>query len=183
MNTVLGRMPSLTSFSPVSPDHRKSPIAWSISINQITHCAEESVTHVWIGNCSIKWKLQLLIYSLLLISSCPRSQGKVGWRRIHSIAWVSKHSRECVLLVLFWTPAVLGNKSARPKKKKKKKILSWILFLINFFLICFWLHWVFVTVQIFSSCGAWASHCSGFSCWGARALGCMGFSSYGLWVP
>ena len=125
-------MPSLTSFSPVSPDHRKSPIAWSISINQITHSAEESVTHAWIGNCSIKWKLRLLTYSLLLISSCLRNQGKVGWRRIHSIAWVSKHSRECVLLVLSWTPAVLGNKSAR-----KKKNLSWILFLLNFFSFIF----------------------------------------------
>ena len=42
----------------------------------------------------------------------------------------------------------------------------------------FWLHWVFVAVCRLSlvaarggsSCGAWASRCSGFSC-GARALG------------
>ena len=26
-------------------------------------------------------------------------------------------------------------------------------------------------VQAFSSCGSWASHCSGFSCWGAWTPG------------
>ena len=30
---------------------------------------------------------------------------------------------------------------------------------------------------LLSSCGGWASDCSGFSCCGAWALGCMGFSS------
>ena len=44
----------------------------------------------------------------------------------------------------------------------------------------FWLCWVFVAAQAFlwlqwvgllSSCGAQASHCSGFSWRGARALG------------
>ena len=38
--------------------------------------------------------------------------------------------------------------------------------------------WVFVTVQAFSSCSAWASHCCGFSCCRARALG-QGLSSCG----
>ena len=34
-----------------------------------------------------------------------------------------------------------------------------------------------------SSCGAWASHSSGFFCCGARALVCPGFSSCGTWSP
>ena len=47
-------------------------------------------------------------------------------------------------------------------------------------LFYFWLHWVFVAAQSFSSCserglllscGAWASHCGGFSCCRAQALG------------
>ena len=33
--------------------------------------------------------------------------------------------------------------------------------------------------RLLSSCGAWASFCSVFSCWGTRALGCVGFSSLG----
>ena len=32
---------------------------------------------------------------------------------------------------------------------------------------------------LLSSCVAWASHCSGFSCWGPWALGLVGFSSCG----
>ena len=67
--------------------------------------------------------------------------------------------------------------------------------LINLFLI-FGLRWVFVAVcglplvgraGATLHCGAWASHCSGFSCWGAWALcvwasvvaahGRVGFSS------
>ena len=36
----------------------------------------------------------------------------------------------------------------------------------------FWLLWVFAAVHgLFSSCGARASHCAGFSCGGAQALG------------
>ena len=35
---------------------------------------------------------------------------------------------------------------------------------------------------LLSSCGAWASHCGGFSCWGAQAPGCMSFSSCGSWA-
>ena len=31
-------------------------------------------------------------------------------------------------------------------------------------------------------CGAWASHCRGFSCCGAQALGRTCFRSYGLWA-
>ena len=46
--------------------------------------------------------------------------------------------------------------------------------------IYFWLRWVFVAAHRLSLvavsrttllCGAWASHCGGFSCCGARALG------------
>ena len=40
----------------------------------------------------------------------------------------------------------------------------------------FWLCWVLLLLRLFSSCGAQASHCSGFSC-GAWALGCSGFTS------
>ena len=51
---------------------------------------------------------------------------------------------------------------------------------INLFI--YWLHWVFVAAHRLSlvaasgggatlHCGAWASHCSGFSCCGAWALG------------
>ena len=56
----------------------------------------------------------------------------------------------------------------------------------------FWLHWVFLAVHrlftscgeqgLLSSCGARASHCSGFSSGGARALGRLGFSSAGSWA-
>ena len=35
---------------------------------------------------------------------------------------------------------------------------------------------------LLSSCGAWASHCSGFSCWGAWALRHASFSSCGTWA-
>ena len=46
--------------------------------------------------------------------------------------------------------------------------------------VYFWLYWVFVAAQAFpscskwgllSSCGVWASPCSGFSCCGAQTLG------------
>ena len=54
--------------------------------------------------------------------------------------------------------------------------------------IYFWLCWVFVVAhglslvvvsRAYFSCGAWASHCGGFSSCGAQALGCHGFSSFG----
>ena len=70
---------------------------------------------------------------------------------------------------------------------------------INF---CFWLHWVSWAetshcssrascfyAWTFSSCGEWgllsscgarASHCSGFSCGGVQALGHVGFSDCGI---
>ena len=70
---------------------------------------------------------------------------------------------------------------------------------INF---CFWLHWVSWAATshcssrascfyawTFSSCGEWgllsscgarASHCSGFSCGGVQALGHVGFSDCGI---
>ena len=44
--------------------------------------------------------------------------------------------------------------------------------IIYLFLAVLGLHW------LFSSCGSWASHWSGFSCWGARALELL----Y-LWLP
>ena len=55
----------------------------------------------------------------------------------------------------------------------------WITVLITVFLniilfIYFWLCWVFLARAVsrgYSSCGAWASHCSGFSCCAARTLG------------
>ena len=52
---------------------------------------------------------------------------------------------------------------------------SLFFFLINLF-IYFWPRWVFVAERGLSlvatlCCGAWASHCGGFSCCGARALG------------
>ena len=49
-----------------------------------------------------------------------------------------------------------------------------------FCFLFFWLHWVFIAACRLSlvaasggtlCCGAWASHCSGFSCCRARALG------------
>ena len=50
-----------------------------------------------------------------------------------------------------------------------------------FFVFCFiWLRWVFLAARGlylvaasggYSHCGAWASHCGGFSCCAARALG------------
>ena len=57
--------------------------------------------------------------------------------------------------------------------------------LIGFFLL-FLLCSVFVvalpcSMQAFSSCGARASHCRGFSCWRPWALGHGGFSSCGSW--
>ena len=68
----------------------------------------------------------------------------------------------------------------------------WLIVLnfLKIILFIYWLCWIFTTVQLFSSSGergllssgtAWASHCSGFSCWEAQALG-WGFSSCSLWV-
>ena len=36
--------------------------------------------------------------------------------------------------------------------------------------------------RLFSSCGAPASHCSGFSCGRAQTPGCIGFSSQDTWA-
>ena len=70
---------------------------------------------------------------------------------------------------------------------------SWIMFfsplvIALFFFICNFIYFFLAALglrgRLFSSCkeqgqlcscGAWASHCSGFSCCGARALGCAGF--------
>ena len=60
-----------------------------------------------------------------------------------------------------------------------------------FFLANFWLCWVFVAVQVFSSCGEWGllSSCSGSSCSRAQALGAWpsvvathGLSGCGSWT-
>ena len=60
-----------------------------------------------------------------------------------------------------------------------------------FLFIYSWLGGVFIAAQTFSSCGeqgllsscgAWASHCGGFSCCRTRALGLEGLSSCGKWV-
>ena len=66
--------------------------------------------------------------------------------------------------------------------KVKRHLLFF--FLINLFIylfIYFWLCWVFVAARRLSlvvvsggatlRCGAWASHCGGFSCCGAQAVG------------
>ena len=65
-------------------------------------------------------------------------------------------------------------------------------FLFNFIYL-FWLRLVFVAARafspivlvnrrLFSSCSAWTSHCSGFSCRSSQALGHMGFSHCGFWA-
>ena len=52
-------------------------------------------------------------------------------------------------------------------------------------------YWVCDAAQAFSgcggwellfSCGAWVSHCGGFSCCGALSLGCLGFRSCSTWT-
>ena len=47
---------------------------------------------------------------------------------------------------------------------------------------CTWTISRFGEQGLLSSCSAWASHCSGFSCCRAQALGCMTFSSCGSWA-
>ena len=41
---------------------------------------------------------------------------------------------------------------------------------------------IYCCMPVFSSCGAWVSHCSGLSCCGAQSLECKGFSSCGMWA-
>ena len=57
--------------------------------------------------------------------------------------------------------------------------------------IYFGLCWVFIDARAFSSCGkwgllsscgAWASHCGGFSGCGARFLGCVSFRNCSSWA-
>ena len=66
------------------------------------------------------------------------------------------------------------------------------LVLLNNVLFIYWLRWVLVAVLRlslvaasggYSLLGAWASHCSGFSCCGARALGARAsvVVAHGLW--
>ena len=58
-------------------------------------------------------------------------------------------------------------------------------FIYSFFFGCFqvfvamWAFSICVEQGLLSSCGAWASHCGGFSCCRAPALGCMDFSNHG----
>ena len=68
----------------------------------------------------------------------------------------------------------------------------------HFYLFIYWLHCVFIAVHRLSlvgragatlRCGAWASHCGGFSCCGAQAVGARasvvvacGLSSCGSWA-
>ena len=70
-------------------------------------------------------------------------------------------------------------------------LLQWTFMHSFFFIYYFWLRWVLVALcglfsscsewGIPSSCGVWASRCSGFSC-EARALECVGFSSCASWA-
>ena len=62
----------------------------------------------------------------------------------------------------------------------KRHIVIWKAFPRGIVLFYFWLCWVFIAAQVFSSCGEWGllsscsaptSHCSVFSCCGAWALG------------
>ena len=69
----------------------------------------------------------------------------------------------------------------------RKRYISFFFLIVRFsflknlfYLFYFWLHWIFIAARRLSlvvragatlCCGAWASHCSGFSCCGARALG------------
>ena len=50
-------------------------------------------------------------------------------------------------------------------------------FLLKFHVFIFWLCWVFVVHQLFSSRSARASHCRGFLCCGAQTLERQDFSS------
>ena len=57
---------------------------------------------------------------------------------------------------------------------------------LSFFLGVLGLHYCLGFLQLqpagFTLCGAWASHCGGFSCCRTRALGQVGFSSCGTWA-
>ena len=55
-----------------------------------------------------------------------------------------------------------------------------VVFLFIFFLFIFGCGGSSLLLGLFSSCGAQASYCSGFSCWGARALELKDFSNCGL---
>ena len=77
---------------------------------------------------------------------------------------------------IFPSIRVFSNESVLPIRWPK--LIKWIYF---------WLRWVFVVAhglslvavgRDYSSCGARASRCGGFSCCRAQALGCQGFSSF-----
>ena len=74
------------------------------------------------------------------------------------------------------------------EKKKWRTIKGKFNVHFKFLFIYFWLCWIFVALsgsiewRLLSNCGAWASHCSGFSCCRAQAPGHTGFSSCGTWA-
>ena len=85
-----------------------------------------------------------------------------------------------------WRDFHADNKHRPGKSQLQCKTLYSSLSLLFFMFSCFFfgLHWVFVAEHKISlvaasggysgatlRCGAWASHCSGFSCWRSRALG------------
>ena len=74
---------------------------------------------------------------------------------------------------------------------KNVRVIKKICIIIIIIFFYFWLCCVFVVVWAFlscgelgllSSCGAWASHCSDFSCWRAQSLGGEGLSSCDTWA-
>ena len=96
------------------------------------------------------------------------------------------------LQVSFQTPTHQGNFTQHPVKQQSSSHLnqaflsflkSIYLFLAVLGLCCH--TWAFSSYGewgLLSTCDAWASHCSGFSCWEAWALGCAGFSTWNTWA-
>ena len=54
----------------------------------------------------------------------------------------------------------------------------WYLIFQKYLFLSLWLHWVFVAARAALRCGAWTSHCSGFSRCGARGRGCTDSSRH-----
>ena len=75
---------------------------------------------------------------------------------------------------------IVRNPERRPLSLTESRKLSRHFFILFFLFFFFWLRWVFVAARGLQElrragatlfCGAWASHCGGFSCCRARALG------------
>ena len=86
--------------------------------------------------------------------------------------WEPRSKSECVTAVAVFPP---------PSSSHLNKILPLLIFgcagsLLPRRLFCGCGKW-----GLPSSCGVWAPHCGGLSCFGARALGRVGFSSSGTW--